>query len=44
MKTFRKSNKQLFSQYVATQLRKLNLKYDNIHKAPTAQKILNTKT
>ena len=43
MKTYRKPNVQLFSQKVATQLRKLNQKYDNIHKAPIA-KFLNTKT
>ena len=39
MKTYRKPNEKLFSQKVATPLPKLNLKYENIHKAPTAQKI-----
>ena len=38
MNTYRKPNGQLFSQLVATQLPKLNLKYENIHKAPTVQK------
>ena len=37
MKTYRKPNEQLVSQYVTTQLPKLNLKHENIHKAPTAQ-------
>ena len=37
MQTYRKPNEQVFSQYVATQLPKLNQNYDNIHKAPTAQ-------
>ena len=37
MKTYRKPNEQIFSSYLATQLPKLNQKYENIHKAPTAQ-------
>ena len=32
MKTYRKPNEQLFSQYVAPQLPKLNLRYENTHK------------
>ena len=37
MKTYRKPNEQLFSQYLATQLPKLNEKYESIHKVQTAQ-------
>ena len=42
--TYRKPNEQLFPQQVATQLPQLNQKHENTHKAPTAQKFLNTKT
>ena len=38
MKTYRKPNGQLFPQKGATQLPKLNQKYENIHIVPTAQK------
>ena len=38
MKTYRKPNEQLLSQYVATHLPKLNQNYENIDKAPTGQK------
>ena len=39
MKTYRKPKEQLFSQKVATQLPKLNQKYENIHEAPSALKM-----